>query len=82
MKDAGLTDTVGQVDVNKYTLQHKKFENIFAFGDVVGFDTTRTQNASISQNPIIKNNVLNFLHGREVNAIYDGYTFMPMLLGH
>jgi hypothetical protein len=24
----------------------------------------------------------NFLEGKELNAIYDGYTFMPLFLGH
>jgi hypothetical protein len=40
---SGIAEANGTIDVNKYTLQSKKFENIFAFGDVVGFDTTRTQ---------------------------------------
>jgi len=80
--DAGLTDSTGLVDVNKYTLQHNKYENIFAFGDCVNFETTRTQAGAQAQNPIVKNNVLNYVHGREVNAVYDGYTFLPMLLGH
>lgn len=80
--DAGLTDSRGGVDVNKYTLQHNKFENVFAFGDCVGFETTRTQSAAMAQNPIVKNNVLNFIHGKECNAIYDGFTFMPLMLGH
>ena len=39
---SGLADSKGLIDVNKYTLQHKKYENVFAFGDAVGFDTTRT----------------------------------------
>jgi hypothetical protein len=36
----------------------------------------------MAQNPIVKNNVLKFLQGKEVNGIYDGYTFLPFLLGH
>ena len=35
-KAAGIADADGLVDVNKYTLQHKKFENIFALGDCMG----------------------------------------------
>jgi sulfide:quinone oxidoreductase len=46
--DAGLTDGTGLVDVNPYTLQHKKYENIFAFGDCINGATTRTQNAAIA----------------------------------
>jgi len=37
--------------------------------------------AAQAQNSIVKNNVLRFLDGKEVNAIYDGYVYMPLLLG-
>lgn len=46
--DSGIATSEGVVDVNPYTLQHKRFENIFAFGDCVGVNTTRTQTAVIS----------------------------------
>jgi sulfide:quinone oxidoreductase len=78
---SGLTDAQGLIDVNKYTLQHKKYDNIFAFGDAVGFKTTRTHNAALAQNPIVKNNLIRFLQGKELNGVYDGYTFMPLYLG-
>lgn len=82
VKDAGLGDSKGLIDVNKYTLQHNTYDNVFAFGDAVGFETTRTQGAAAAQNPIVKNNVLQFLQGKEINAVYDGYTFMPFFLGN
>jgi len=69
------------MDVNKYTLQHNKYENIFSFGDAVGFKTTRTHNAAIAQNPVIKANLIRYLEGKEPNAIYDGYSYQPFLLG-
>ena len=40
--DSGIATAEGVVDVNPYTLQHKRFENIFAFGDCIGINTTRT----------------------------------------
>ena len=33
--NSGLCDEHGLVDVNRYTLQHSKFENVFAFGDCI-----------------------------------------------
>ncbi len=80
--DGGLTNSEGLVDVNPYTLQHKRFENVFAFGDCIDVNTTRTQTAAWAQCPIVKHNVKNFLDGKELNAIYDGYTYMPLVLGH
>ena len=78
---SGLCDGSGMIDVNKYTLQHKKYENVFAFGDAIAGDTTRTMYAAQAQNPIVKHNLLQFLHGKECNAIYDGYTYWPYLNG-
>jgi NADPH-dependent 2,4-dienoyl-CoA reductase/sulfur reductase-like enzyme len=40
--DSGIANAEGVVDVNPYTLQHKRFENIFALGDCIGVNTTRT----------------------------------------
>lgn len=42
LKDSGLVDENGLIDVNPYTLQHSRHEGVFAFGDAVAFDTTRT----------------------------------------
>lgn len=79
--DAGVCDKQGMVDVNRYTLQHRTFENIFAIGDCISGNTTRTYTGAIRQNPIVKHNVLSFLEGHECNAIYDGYQYMPLYLG-
>ena len=47
LMEAGLTTNDGLLDVNKYTLQHKRYENIFGFGDCIGgFQHTRTQLAA------------------------------------
>lgn len=78
----GITNSEGLVDVNPYTLQHKRYENIFAFGDCTSVNTTRTQTAAARQCPIVKHNVQNFLEGKELNAIYDGYSYLPFYLGH
>jgi len=79
--DAGVTDDIGMVDVNKYTLQHKKYENIFAFGDCIAGDLTRTMSAVISQAPVVKNNVLKYIHGKEPNGIWDGFSQQILHLG-
>ena len=72
--DAGVTDATGMVDVNKYTLQHNKYENIFAMGDCIAGDLTRTMSAAIGQGPVVKNNVLRFLEGKEPNGVWEGFS--------
>ena len=79
---AGITDNTGLVDVNPYTLQHERFENIFAFGDCIKGNTTRTQVAAFHQCPIVKHNLKRFMDGQELNAVYDGYSYMPFYMSH
>jgi hypothetical protein len=79
---AGITDSTGMIDVNPYTLQHSRFDNIFAFGDAIKGETTRTQHAAYAQCPVIKHNLLRFMEGQELNGIYDGYSYMPFYLSH
>lgn len=81
IRNSGLADANGLIDVNRYTLQHNKYENVFAFGDAIAGETTRTYVGAQWQNPIVKHNVLQFLHGRECNAVYNGYTYMPFYNG-
>ena len=76
-----MTDETGMIDVNRYTLQHKRFENIFSFGDAIAGDTTRTMSAIIKQAPVVKNNVLRFLHGKDCNGVYDGFSEQILHLG-
>lgn len=54
LMESGIATSEGVVDVNPYTLQHKRFENVFAFGDCIGVNTTRTESAVIAQTPIVK----------------------------
>lgn len=68
--------------MNPYTLQHSRFENIFAFGDAIKGETTRTAHAAYAQNPVVKHNLLNFMEGKELNGIYNGYSYMPFYLSH
>jgi sulfide:quinone oxidoreductase len=57
MIDAGLTTDIGLLDVNPYTLQHKKFENIFGFGDAIAGETHKNQSAIIKQFPVTQQDI-------------------------
>ena len=76
-----MTDSNGLVTVNPYTLQHRKFENVFAFGDCTDIDTTRTVLSAAHQAPVVKQNLTQFLEGKELNGIYDGYSWWYLALG-
>lgn len=80
--DSGISGSNGMVDVCPYTLQHKRYDNIFAFGDCIDGETTRTQIAAQHQTPIVKYNLRSYLEGKELSAVYDGYTYLPFYLSH
>lgn len=40
--DSGLSGDDGLINVNPYTLQHERFDNVFAFGDAIKANITRS----------------------------------------
>lgn len=42
IKESALADAGGWVDVDPYTLQHKKFANVFGIGDCANLPTSKT----------------------------------------
>jgi hypothetical protein len=80
--ESGIVDSTGLIDVNPFTLQHSRFENIFAWGDAIKGETTRTQHAAMAQCPVVKHNLFRFMDGKELNGIYDGFSYMPFYLSH
>ncbi|WP_424935690.1 MULTISPECIES: NAD(P)/FAD-dependent oxidoreductase [Bacteria] len=71
-------DPRGYVDVDPGTLQHLRFPNVFAIGDVAALPTSKTGAAIRKQAPVLVTNLLAFLGGRPLSASYDGYTCCPL----
>jgi len=69
-----LTNEHGEVTVNPYTLQHTKYPNVFAFGDCANLDTTKSLYATMNQNAVLRTNLTDFVNGRELKGIYEGYS--------
>ena len=62
----------GFVEVDQYSLQHKRFANVFAIGDVAGMPNSKTAAAVRGQVPVLVANLLAQLDGRPLEARYDG----------
>ncbi|MFY8147681.1 MAG: NAD(P)/FAD-dependent oxidoreductase [Prochlorococcaceae cyanobacterium] len=69
----------GWVEVDKDTCQHKRFANVFALGDVSSLPTAKSLAAIRGQTPVLVANLLAFLDGRPLSAVYDGYTACPLI---
>lgn len=77
-----LADDSGWVDVDKYTLQHIRFANVFGIGDASNLPTSKTGAAIRKQAPTLVSNLLAASRGEEPTAQYDGYTSCPLVTGY
>lgn len=82
LSNAGLADANGLLDVDQYTLQHKRYDNIFGFGDVANVPTTKTFFAGFNQLHVVRHNVARRINGLEPNARYDGYSEALLNVGY
>jgi len=79
--NASLADAAGFLDVNKETLQHNKFPNIFGIGDCTSVPTAKTAAAVAAQLGIIRKNLGASLNSQPLPTKYDGYTSCPLVTG-
>jgi len=77
-----LADAEGWVEVDKETLRHRRFANVFALGDCSSLPTSKTGAAIRKQSPALVRNLLAAMQGRELPARYDGYTSCPLVTGY
>lgn len=75
-------DFMGWVDVNKFTLQHNRFKNIFSCGDVANTPNAKTGAAVRKQVPVLVENLLHVMNGGTLSASYNGYGSCPLVTGY
>lgn len=73
---------LGWVDINKYTLQHNRYANVFGIGDASSLPTSKTAAAVRKQAPVLAENVIAFLASKPLPRQYDGYTCCPLITGY
>jgi len=69
------------LDVDRGTLRHRKYKNIFGLGEVNNIPTTKGFWNGMYQLHYVKQNLNRSLHGQSLNAIFDGATKVPIQLG-
>ena len=78
VRNSPLAGPAGWIDVDDATLRHKRFDNVFALGDVSSAPNAKTVAAARKQAPIVAENVLATLDGKPMSAAYDGYGSCPL----
>lgn len=82
IKTSVLANAAGWVDVDKFTLQHSKFANIFSLGDSSGLPTSKTGAAIRKQAPVLVENLIAAINNQPLTAKYTGYTSCPLVTGY
>ncbi|ENO90021.1 NAD(P)/FAD-dependent oxidoreductase [Thauera linaloolentis] len=68
------------LEVDPKTLRHRRFPNVFGLGDVNGTGKGKTAATIKKSAPIVAQNLIDVIAGREPSQHFDGYTSCPLLL--
>jgi len=71
----------GWIEVEKETLQHTRYPDVFALGDVAGIPMGKTGGSVRKQYAVAAQNILDHLAGKAPSEKYGGYTVCPLITG-
>ncbi|MCE9515088.1 MAG: NAD(P)/FAD-dependent oxidoreductase [Mycobacterium sp.] len=72
-------EPTGYVEVDKHTMQHVRYPNVFALGDAGSTPNSKTGAAIRKQAPVVVENIGSHISGRPLTARYDGYASCPIV---
>ncbi|MFY7827732.1 MAG: FAD/NAD(P)-binding oxidoreductase [Flectobacillus sp.] len=75
---ADANNALGYVEINKNTMQHSRYSNVFALGDCTNAPCSKTGAAIRKQAPVVVENVLKVLAQQTPTAEYTGYSACPI----
>lgn len=82
LKTSPVADAAGWVDVDKETLQHKKYPNVFGIGDCTNLPTSKTAAAVAAQSGILDKTISLVMKNKTSVKKYDGYTSCPLVTAY
>lgn len=77
----GSAASGGWMEVEKETLQHTRYPNVFSLGDVAGIPMGKTGGSVRKQYTVVAQNIIDFLQKKKPSAKYGGYTVCPLITG-
>ncbi|RWS14732.1 hypothetical protein B4U79_06115 [Dinothrombium tinctorium] len=77
-----LADSAGFVNVDKETLQHTKYSNIFSLGDCSNLPTSKTAAAVAAESGVLVENLNAFMNKSPMKRKYTGYTSCPLITSY
>lgn len=83
IRNSALVNADGWVDLDKYSLQHVRYPNIFGTGDCTSLPTAKTGAGVRKQVPVLVANLLAQMNGAPIpQKTYNGYTSCPLVTGY
>ncbi len=70
----------GWLEVDKVTLRHRRFANVFGIGDINGTPRGKTAATVKKSAPVVAHNLVRVIEGGEPDASFDGYTSCPLIV--
>ncbi|MDB2562754.1 NAD(P)/FAD-dependent oxidoreductase, partial [Sulfurimonas sp.] len=61
LMNSKLVDFTGWLEVDKHTLQHKRYSNVFGIGDTCGIPMNKTGGSARHQGPIVTENLISVM---------------------
>jgi len=74
---AGAANPAGCVEIDKNTMRHTRYRNVFALGDAGSSPNSKTGAAIRKQAPVARN-LTSVMAGGPATASYDGYASCPL----
>lgn len=78
----GDEDGLNFIPTDKYTLQAKKFDNVFVIGDATNIPASKAGSVAHFEGEILLENVLSYIQGEALEARFDGHSNCFIETGH
>ena len=82
IEDSGLGDERGWVPVSRATLQHEKFDSIFAIGDATNLPISKSGSTAHFEAPVVASQIAARLNGHAPKENYGGRVMCFLETGH
>jgi sulfide:quinone oxidoreductase len=68
----------GWLEVDRITLQHRRYANVFGIGDVCGIPLGKTGGSARHHGPVVAGNLIAQMEKKALKEKFDGYTVCPL----
>ncbi|WEE77648.1 NAD(P)/FAD-dependent oxidoreductase [Comamonas testosteroni] len=76
---SGAWASEGWLEVDKGTLRHVRYRNVFGVGDIAGVPKGKTAASVKWQVPVAVDHLVAEIAGKQSDAVYTGYTSCPLI---